>query len=268
MDTILHEIKNQDYNAIKKGIENFLLDEVKTRQANGLVLGLSGGIDSAVVAALCSGILREKTLALILPDSKITPPQENEDGIELAKKLALEYKIIDIHPIHSEFAKYLEPDERALGNLRARIRANILYYQANVTNSLVLGSSDKSEFLIGFFTKHGDGSADLQPIVSLYKIQIRELAKHLGVPDKIIQKKSSPHLWSHHIAENELGVSYEEIDSFLYCMIDKKMQTDEILKTTGISRQVFDKMYSLYKNSEHKRVLPKAFHRNTNSCVF
>ena len=255
----MQEIKNQDYESIKKGIENFLLDEVKTRHANGVVLGLSGGIDSAVVAALCSDILKDKTLALMLPDSTITPPQETEDAIELAKKLGLKYKVIDIHPIHEGFAKYLESDERALGNLRARIRANILYYHANVSNSLVLGSSDKSEFLIGYFTKHGDGSSDLQPIVSLYKIQIRELAKHLGVPDKIIQKKSSPHLWSHHIAENELGVSYEEIDVVLYCMIDKKMSKSEILKMNLSSEQIFDKTYSLYKNSEHKRIMPKAF---------
>lgn len=259
MNTILEEIKNQDYKSIKKEIERFLLDEVKTRQANGLVLGLSGGIDSAVVAALCSGILREKTLALLLPDSKITPLQETEDGIQLAKQLGLDYKIIDINPIHSEFVKYLEPNERALGNLRARIRANILYYHANITNSLVLGSSDKSEFLIGYFTKHGDGSSDLQPIVSLYKIQIREFAKYLNIPNKIIQKKSSPHLWSHHVAENELGISYEEIDLVLYCMIDKQMSKNEIIKMSGVSEQVFDKIYSLYKNSEHKRIMPKAF---------
>ncbi|HLA22472.1 MAG TPA: NAD+ synthase [Nitrosopumilaceae archaeon] len=259
MNTILEEIKNQDYKSIKNGIEHFLLDEVKSRQANGFVLGLSGGIDSAVVAALCSDTLKEKTLALILPDSKITPPQETEDGIELAKQLGLDYKIIDINPIHLEFAKYLEPNDRALGNLRARIRANILYYHANIINSLVLGSSDKSEFLIGYFTKHGDGSSDLQPIVSLYKIQIREFAKYLNIPNKIIQKKSSPHLWSHHIAENELGVSYEEIDVVLYCMIDKKMSKSEILKMNLVSEQIFDKIYSLYKNSEHKRIMSKAF---------
>ncbi|MGI0073094.1 MAG: NAD+ synthase [Nitrosotalea sp.] len=267
MNTILEEIKNQDYESIKKGIGHFLLDEVKSRQANGLVLGLSGGIDSAVLAALCSDTLKEKTLALVMPDYKITPDADTKDGIKLAKQLGMKYKLIDINPIHLEFAKYLEPDELALGNLRARIRANILYYYANIRNYLVLGSSDKSEFLIGYFTKHGDGSSDLQPIVSLYKIQIREFAKHLNIPDKIIQKKSSPQLWSHHIAENELGVSYEEIDMVLYCMVDKKMPSSEILKATGISEQIFDKIYSLYKNSEHKRMLPKAFHRDTNNST-
>lgn len=259
MKKILEEIKNQDYESIKKGIAQFLLGELTSSHANGLVLGLSGGIDSAVVAAICSNFLREKTLAILMPDSEITPSQETEDAIFLAERFGLKYKIIDIRSIHYEFNKHLEPNKWALGNLRARIRANILYYHANVTTSLVLGSSDKSEFLIGYFTKYGDGSSDLQPIVSLYKTQIREFARHLGVPAKIIQKKSSPHLWSNHIAEDELGATYEEIDVILYCMMEKKMPPDEILNIVGVRAHVFDKINTLYKNSEHKRVLARHF---------
>jgi len=105
-----------------------------------------------------------------------------------------------------------------LGNLRARIRANIIYYYANLKNLLVLGTSDKSEYSIGYFTKFGDGCADLLPISNLYKTQIREFAKILEIPDNIITKKSSPNLWKDHDAEEEIGISYEEIDSILYCI--------------------------------------------------
>ena len=149
---------------------------------------------------------------------------------------------------------YLEPNKKSRGNLRARVRTNILYYYANSKNYLVLGSSDKSEHLIGYFTKFGDGAADLTPIISLYKLQIREIAKYLGVPDNIISKKSSPHLWGDHEAEEELGVSYEEIDSILYCLVEKKLSVDETAKITQIDNSTIEKIYELNRNSEHKRL--------------
>ncbi|MEK0338933.1 MAG: NAD(+) synthase, partial [Nitrosopumilus sp.] len=119
---------------------------------------------------------------------------------------------------------------------------------------LVLGSSDKSENLIGYFTKFGDGASDLTPIISLYKLQVREIAKYLKVPDKIISKKSSPHLWNEHNAEEEIGISYEEIDSILYCLCDKKLSIDETVKITLIEKSIVDKVHKLNKNSEHKRL--------------
>jgi len=248
----------QDYNAVKDRIEKFLVNEVNQRRVKGVIFGLSGGIDSAVIAALCSNVLKEKSLALIMPDSKVTPERDTEDGISLAKKLGIEYKIIDINSIHSEFSKFLEHDNFALGNLKARIRASILYYYATVNKYLVLGTSDKSEFLIGYFTKYGDGAADLEPIVSLYKTQLREFAKILDIPPDVILKKSSPQLWVNHTAEGELGIPYEEIDSILYCLIDKGMTLQETVKITQLNEKSVDKVYYLYKKSEHKRVLPKA----------
>ncbi len=104
---ILNEITKQDYNSIKDRIEKFLVNEVNQREVKGVIFGLSGGIDSAVIAALCSNVLKEKSLALIMPDSKVTPERDTEDGISLAKKLGIEYKIIDINSIHSEFSKFL-----------------------------------------------------------------------------------------------------------------------------------------------------------------
>lgn len=254
MDTILKEIITQDYGQIQNNIESFLRKHVVS--SNGFIFGLSGGIDSAVIAHICAKSFKEKSLALIMPDSKISPKEETEDALYTVDRLGLDYKLIDIGLIHSQFASILEPGDLALGNLRARIRASLLYYYANLKNLLVLGSSDKSEYLIGYFTKFGDGSADILPITSLYKTQVRQLARHLQIKESIISKKSSPHLWKGHLAESELGISYEEIDCILYCMVDKKMSITDIQKATNISQDKIEKINQLYKNSEHKRIMP------------
>ncbi len=250
---IINEIKNQDYASITETIEKFLSEQIEKQHAKGIILGLSGGIDSAVLAYICKRKLKEKTLAIIMPDTSITPA-ETEDALKMISLTGIEHKLIDIKPIVNEYAMYLEPNKKSRGNLRARVRTNILYYYANSKNYLVLGSSDKSEHLIGYFTKFGDGAADLTPIISLYKLQIREIAKYLGVPDNIISKKSSPHLWEDHEAEEELGVSYEEIDSILYCLVEKKLSVDETAKITQIDNSTIEKIYELNRNSEHKRL--------------
>ncbi len=250
---IINEIKNQDYASITETIEKFLSEQIEKQHAKGVILGLSGGIDSAVLAYICKRKLKEKTLAIIMPDTSITPT-ETEDALKMISLTGIEHKLIDIKPIVNEYSMYLEPNEKSRGNLRARVRTNILYYYANSKNYLVLGSSDKSEHLIGYFTKFGDGAADLTPIISLYKLQIREIAKYLGVPDNIISKKSSPHLWKDHEAEEELGASYEEIDSILYCLVEKKLSVDETVKITQIDKSTIEKIHELNRNSEHKRL--------------
>jgi len=252
---IVEELVKKDYDSIQKKIGSFLKNEIDVRRSNGVVFGLSGGIDSAVIAVLCAKFVKEKSLALIMPNSKITPKSETEDAIKIVDSHSIEYKLIDIGFIHKEYSKYIEPNPLAFGNLGARIRANVLYYYANARNSLVLGSSDRSEFLIGYFTKFGDGASDLLPIVSLYKTQIRELAKSLGISSNIISKPSGPHLWEGHTAETELGLTYEEVDSILHCMIDKNLALDETSKITEIAISDVDKVYRMYKKSEHKRTM-------------
>ena len=251
---IIDEIKNQDYSKITEIIENFLVEQIEKNHSNGIILGLSGGIDSAVLAYICKRKLQNKTLALIMPDTSITPKSETEDALKMIALTGIEYKLIDINPIVKEYSMYLEPNERARGNLRARIRTNILYYYANVKNYLVLGSSDKSEYMVGYFTKFGDGASDITPIISLYKLQVREIAKYLNVPENVIEKKSSPHLWKDHQAEDELGISYEEIDSILYCLYDKKLSIDETHEKTQIDKEMILKIQQLHINSEHKRL--------------
>ena len=253
---ILKEIIEQDYTKIQQNIETFLKNSVSQNKADGVIFGLSGGIDSTVVAYLAAKIFGKRALALVMPDSTVSPSNETSDALKVVGELELDYKLIDIDVIHKVYSNHLEPDERALGNLRARIRANIIYYYANLKNFLVLGTSDKSEYSIGYFTKFGDGSADLLPISKLYKTQLREFAKILGVPNNIITKKSSPNLWKEHIAEEELGITYEEIDSILYCL-EKRLTIDEIIKKTEIKKESVEKIYHMHEKSWHKRLPPK-----------
>jgi len=251
---IIDEIENQDYEKITNFFENFLKEQLEKNNAEGLILGLSGGIDSAVLAYLCKRSLKDKTIAIIMPDTEITPNYETEDALKMISLTGIQYKLIDIKPIVKEYSMYLEPNDWAKGNLRARIRTNILYYYANAKNYLVLGSSDKSEHLIGYFTKFGDGAADLVPIISLYKLQVRKIAEYLKVPKNVIEKKSSAHLWKEHEAEKEIGISYEEIDSTLYCLFEKKLSIEETSTKTQIEKSTVEKIYNMHLKSEHKRM--------------
>ena len=255
---VLKKLLKIDYELIQNKIGKFLNNEITNGKFNGVVFGLSGGIDSTVMAMLCAKFVREKSLAIIMPNGKITPKKDTDDAMMIVKNLKIEYKLIDIENIHKMYSDYLEPDTLAFGNLGARIRANVLYYYANVRKYLVLGSSDKSEFLIGYFTKFGDGAADLLPIVSLYKTQIRELAKYLKVSSNILSKPSGPHLWKGHTAEIELGIPYNEIDSILHCLTDKNLTIKETSEILEIPISSIEKIYIMYKNSKHKRITAKA----------
>ena len=257
MNDILNKIIEQDYSSISNKIQNSLKQKLEEIKSNGVIFGLSGGVDSVVTAHLCANSIKDNTTALILPDSKISPKEETEDAIKVVDELGLNYRLLDINLIHGSYAKNLEPDDKALGNLSARIRKNIIYYYANAKNLTVLGTSDKTEHLIGYFTKFGDGAADLLPISSLYKNQVRGLAKYLDVPDSIIKKKSSPNLWKNHFAEIELDASYEQIDCILYCIFDEKISIDETVKRTEIDKSTVEKIYNLYKKSKHKRITPE-----------
>ena len=253
--TILQNITNQDYSKIANRIQNKLKEKLKETNSKGVIFGLSGGIDSAVIAYLCNNAIKEKTLAIIMPDSKISPESETSDAIKIVDELGLNYKLLDINSIHKEFNMVLEPEDRALGNLRARIRMNVLYYYANLKNLMVLGSSDKSEYNIGYFTKFGDGAADTLPIVSLYKTQVREMGKSLGISQSVISKKSSPHLWPNHEAEYEIGAEYEQIDIILHCMLEKNLSIEDTVRESEISEEIVRNIFHLHHNSMHKRIL-------------
>jgi len=177
---------------------------------NGYVIGLSGGLDSAVAAALMSQ--KGEVYGVLMP-TKATPQRDIEDAITLADQLGITYSIIPIDEIVAKFPGSYDPKVR--GNIAARVRMTVLYTLANESDLLVVGTSDKSEYELGFFTKWGDGAADIYPIIHLYKTEVRQLAKELGIPKSIIDKPSSPALIEGQTAEGEIGFSYDEIDSML-----------------------------------------------------
>ncbi|HXW36785.1 MAG TPA: NAD(+) synthase, partial [Nitrososphaerales archaeon] len=180
----------------RRKITSFIKREVESAHADGVVVGLSGGIDSTVAAYLAVEALgNRRTLGLLMPDLRVTPEEDVSDARDVAEELCLETRHIDIAPIHRAFMKNLQSNKVAEGNLRARIRMALLYYHANATNGLVVGTGDKSESLVGYFTKWGDGGADIFPLGDLSKSEVRMMGEVLGVSRRIITKKSSPRLW-------------------------------------------------------------------------
>jgi NAD+ synthase len=236
-------------------IERFIFSYVSKSSAKGLVIGLSGGLDSSVLLKLCVNALGPtKVLGLVMP-SNTTPKEDVECAIQLAKDLKMRYLVIDLNPVIEKYSEVLPGDKRARGNLMARIRMNMLYYHAGVNRYLVAGTSDKSEIKIGYFTKFGDGAADLLPIADLYKTQVRALGKYLQIPAEIVEKKSSPRLWDNHLAEEEIGIDYETIDAILH-MLDQKTPPKTIAKKLGIPVEQVDKIKGMIDKSSHKRSLP------------
>ncbi len=249
----LEELLGQDYKKISNKIEKFISAYISKSSAKGLVIGLSGGLDSSVVLKLSVNALgRSNVLGLVMP-SDITPREDTTHAIDLAKELRIRYHIIDIHPIVQKFEEVLPENKEARGNLMARIRMSILYYYAGVNRYLVAGTSDKSEVQIGYFSKFGDGAADIMPIAVLYKTQVRALAQYLGVPAVIVQKKSSPRLWENHLAEEEIGMDYEIIDQILHLLVDKKISPRDVIRNLGVSTKHVNKVKGMIEKNLHKR---------------
>jgi len=250
-----------DYERVISEITDFIVKIVEEAGCRGVVIGLSGGLDSSVACALSVKALgKDRVTALIMPDSSVTPPRDVEDAKSLAETFGLKSHFIDIKNLYDAFAKaspfYDDGAKIANANLRARFRMITLYYYANLENLLVCGTGDRSELLLGYFTKYGDGGVDFLPIGDLYKTQVRQLARRLGLPKAIVEKPSSPALLPGQTAEGELGASYEEIDQVLYLYVDLGKPPDEIIRETGISENKVRAIIRRVHLNEHKRRLP------------
>jgi NAD+ synthase len=249
-----------DFSETEARITHFIKEYVSNSQAKGVVLGLSGGIDSATTAVLCSKAVGSKNvLALIMPEEETRTKKDIDDSKIISKQFNIETQIVDmtntLESLYNTIPIYDKKNQTSKGNIKARTRMIILYYYANKLNKIVCGSSNKSESLMGYFTKWGDGAADITPIRDLYKTQVRKLATTIGIPKSIALKPATPSLWPNQSAEGELGIKYETLDLILYGL-EKSMSTNEIANKLNVEQTTIEaiKKRSLY--NEHKRQLP------------
>ena len=222
------------------------------------VLGLSGGVDSATVAYLLVNALgREKVRAIIMPYHQ-SDRQSKEDAFSVVKDLDIHHQIIDISSsVDNYFLNFPEADQHRKGNKMARERMSALYDMAALYKGLVIGTGNRSELLLGYFTKYGDGGVDIEPLGGLYKTYVYELAKYAGVPERIIKKDPTADLWPGQRDEEELGIEYEVADQILYFMIDIGEDIESIVNR-GFKDLYVRKVAELVRQSEHKRFPPPA----------
>jgi NAD+ synthase len=245
---------------VEQRIRRFIKEYVENARAQGIVLGLSGGIDSGTIAALSSlSIGGNHVTGLLLPEKETYNSKDIDDAKFVAEKFGLKTQICDITPVLERFYKTIpifdQADKLCKGNIKARTRMIYLYYYANKLNKIVCGSSDKSETMMGYFTKWGDVAADISPIMDLYKTQVRKLAEHVGIPHELAAKPSTPALWPDQLAETELGVRYETLDLILHGL-ERFMTTEEIAQQLSVQQSLVEKVKSRWLSVEHKRRLP------------
>ncbi|MDD5289387.1 MAG: NAD+ synthase [Dehalococcoidales bacterium] len=236
-----------DNKQLAEKLTQWIKDKITASGCKGAVLGISGGIDSAVVAVLCQRAFPQNTLLINLPCH--SNPQDQEHAKLVADKFSIPYKVIVLDSIYDNFLKTLPQDRAETGldhlsksNLKVRLRMVTIYYHANRLKYMVVGSSNRSELTIGYFTKWGDGGVDIMPIGNLVKRQVVELAVYLSIPKEIIEKPPSAGLWPGQTDEGEMGLTYNELDSYLI-----NGRADE---------QVKSRIETMRAKAQHKRTLP------------
>ena len=231
-------------------ISQWIKTKVEEAKAKGVVVGLSGGLDSSVVAALVKKALGDNVLGLIMPCQ--SNPIDEEDALLVVSRLNLKIEKVSLDVTYSKLLETLPfGNKLALANLKPRLRMLILYYFANSLNYLVAGTGNKSEIMAGYFTKYGDGGVDILPIGGLLKTEVRALAKEFNLPKKVLEKAPTAGLWPEQTDEDELGLTYHDLDEIL-----KRLESNEI---TNLPQKLVIKVKKLVEISQHKRMLPLVF---------
>jgi NAD+ synthase len=260
LDLNLTEIENR--------ITRFIREYVEKAGADGIVLGLSGGVDSSAIAALSSlAIGGDRILGLLLPERETFSRKDISDALSVAEKFKVKTQTCDITSVLESFYAAIpifdQTDRLCKGNIKARTRMIFQYYFANKLNRIVCGSSDKSETMMGYFTKWGDVAADISPIMDLYKTQVRNLAEHLGIPAELAAKPATPALWPNQLAETEIGMKYEDLDLILFGL-ERFMDAEEIAQQLKLETSVVERIKNRWLSAEHKRrmlLAPKLAYR-------
>lgn len=236
-----------NYKNLVYDIRAWIKEEVEKAGLKGVVFGISGGVDSSVLAAISKLAFPDTSLGLIMPID--SDKKDEEDGLLLANSIGLSYKKLDLSkPFHSLLDEFEEvKEDMAMYNIKARLRMTSLYYYAQNNAYMVLSGSNKSEFMIGYFTKYGDSGADLLPLVELYKKDIYGLARALDLPQEIIDKKPSAGLFTGQTDEDDFGFTYYDLDKYL----------EENHIANPDKKAIIDKKI---KNNAHKREFARSFH--------
>lgn len=250
-EVTIPEITNEDI----KVLMAFIRKTVKEIGCKGVVIGISGGIDSATVTKLCvDAIGADKVLNVFMP-SRVTPAEDYKTTANLCAMWGTEYKVIDIQPAVDALASVLLSDNETpleKGNISARCRMIVLYNLAKKRDSIVMGTSNQSELMMGYFTKFGDGACDVTPLANYYKTEVRQIAAIIGVPEPIIAKSPSAGLWEGQTDESEMGIKYKDLDGILYDMEQNKTDA-QIAADTGLSKEKVTKIRKQVESMEHKR---------------
>jgi len=244
----------KDWKKIKQDLILFLKTEVEKAGLKKVTVGLSGGLDSAVVAILCKEAFGENLNCILMP-SQFSSKSSIDDAIELCEKFDIKYEIISIEPMVSGFIKNMNEDKLRIGNFSARMRMSVLYDVSSREKSLVVGTSNRSEILLGYGTIFGDTACAINPIGEIYKSDEFEFARILGVTNTILNKAPSADLWEGQSDEEELGHTYKEMDDLLKIMVDENKSKIELLKL-GFEEEFINKIEYRIKANAFKGKLP------------
>ena len=239
----------------RKMIVDFIRSEITRVGFSRGILGLSGGIDSALVAFLAVEALgKDNVTAMIMP-YRTSNPSSRADAEQVAAQLDIATRVVEITPMVDPYLAQYAQDPRRRGNVMARQRMIVLYDHSEEFQALVVGTSNKTETLLGYTTQFGDNAAAIQPIADLYKCQVRQLARVMGVSENIITKAPSADLWQGQTDEGELGFTYDQADAILYRLIDERRQVQDVI-AEGFEARIVHRILTLVQRNQFKRVTP------------